>query len=95
MKFGSFVDIGLPKHILVPKNKQKGTFEIGKRRVLQLLLDDKTNRLIASEKYDLLKENEINKIREIVREEIKKANTSEGKAISLIENLDSIKTKNK
>ena len=56
MKFGSFVDIGLPKHILVPKNKQKGTFEIGKRRVLQLLLDDKTNRLIASEKYDLLKE---------------------------------------
>lgn len=56
MKFGSFVDIGLPKHILVPKNKQKGTFEVGKRRVLQLLLDDKTNRLIASEKYDLLKE---------------------------------------
>ena len=56
MKFGSFVDIGLPKHILVPKNRQKGTFEVGKRRVLQLLLDDKTNRLIASEKYDLLKE---------------------------------------
>lgn len=56
MKFGSFVDIGLPKHILVPKNKQKGTFEVGKRKVLQLLLDDKTNRLIASEKYDLLKE---------------------------------------
>ena len=56
MKFGAFVDIGLPKHILVPKNKQKGTFEVGKRKVLQLLLDDKTNRLIASEKYDLLKE---------------------------------------
>lgn len=56
MKFGSFVDIGLPKHILVPKNKQKGTFEVGKRKVLQLLLDEKTNRLIASEKYELLKE---------------------------------------
>jgi len=56
MKFGSFVDIGLPKHILVPKNKQKGTFEVGKRKVLQLLVDEKTNRLIASEKYDLLKE---------------------------------------
>ncbi len=38
---------------------------------------------------------EINKIREIVREEIKKVNTPEGKAISLIENLDSMKTKNK
>ena len=55
MKFGSFVDIGLPKHILVPKNKQKGTYEVGKRKVLQLQLDDRTNRLIASEKYDLLK----------------------------------------
>ncbi|MDD3008960.1 MAG: S1-like domain-containing RNA-binding protein [Arcobacter sp.] len=54
-KFGAFVDIGLPKDILVPKNKQKGTYEIGKRKVLQLQLDDRTNRLIASEKYDLLK----------------------------------------
>lgn len=56
MKFGSFVDIGLPKHILVPKNKQKGTYSIGNTKVLQLQLDERTNRLIASEKYDLLKE---------------------------------------
>ena len=56
MKFGAFVDIGLPKHILVPKNKQKSTFSLGARKVLQLQLDDRTNRLIASEKYDLLKE---------------------------------------
>lgn len=56
MKFGSFVDIGLPKHILVPKNKQKGIYSIGMRKVLQLQLDERTNRLIASEKYDLLKE---------------------------------------
>ena len=55
-KFGCFVDIGLPKHILVPKNKQKSTFSLGARKVLQLQLDDRTNRLIASEKYDLLKE---------------------------------------
>ena len=57
MKFGSFVDIGLPKHILVPKNKQKSSsFNIGDRKVLQLQLDEKTDRLIASEKFDLLKE---------------------------------------
>jgi uncharacterized protein len=56
MKFGAFVDIGLPKHILVPKNKQKGTYSIGNTKVLQLQLDERTNRLIASEKYDLLKE---------------------------------------
>ena len=56
MKFGAFVDIGLPKHILVPKNKQKGTYSIGMKKVLQLQLDEKTDRLIASEKFDLLKE---------------------------------------
>lgn len=56
MKFGAFVDIGLPKHILVPKNKQKRTYTIGAKKVLQLQLDEKTNRLIASEKFDLLKE---------------------------------------
>ena len=55
MKFGAFVDIGLPKHILVPKNKQKGTFIVGSYKVLQLQLDEKTNRLIASEKYTLSK----------------------------------------
>lgn len=56
MKFGAFVDIGLPKHILVPKNKQKGTYTIGAKKVLQLQLDEKTNRLIASEKFEVLKE---------------------------------------
>ncbi|MCG3652132.1 CvfB family protein [Aliarcobacter butzleri] len=55
-KFGAFVDIGLPKDILVPKNRQKSSFNVGSYKVLQLQLDEKTNRLIASEKYDLLKE---------------------------------------
>ena len=56
-KFGAFVDIGLPKHILVPKNKQKSiSFKVGEQKVLQLQLDERTNRLIASEKFDLLKE---------------------------------------
>jgi len=56
IKFGSFVDIGLPKDILVPKNKQKGTFIKGSYKVLQLQLDKKTNRLYASEKFELKKE---------------------------------------
>lgn len=55
-KFGSFVDIGLPKDILVPKNRQKSSFFVGLYKVLQLQLDNKTNRLIASEKFDLLKQ---------------------------------------
>jgi len=56
IKFGSFVDIGLPKDILVPKNKQKSTFVKGSYKVLQLQLDKKTNRLYASEKFELKKE---------------------------------------
>lgn len=51
--FGAFVDIGLPKDILVPKNRQKSSFSIGGRKVLQLQLDELSNRLIASEKFQL------------------------------------------
>lgn len=54
-KFGAFVDIGLSKDILVPKNKQRSSFSVGGYKVLQLQLDERTNRLIASEKYELPK----------------------------------------
>ena len=54
-KFGVFVDIGLPKDILVPRNRQRSSFHKGASKVLQLQLDDKTNRLIASEKFELEK----------------------------------------
>lgn len=52
-KFGHFVDIGLAKDLLVPKNRQKGTYNIGSYKVLQMQFDERTNRLIASEKYFL------------------------------------------
>lgn len=54
-RFGAFVDIGLSKDILVPKNKQKSSYTIGRYKVLQLQLDEKTNRLIANEKFTLEK----------------------------------------
>jgi len=55
-KFGAFVDIGLSKDILVPKNRQKSSFSVGGYKVLQLQLDERTNRLIASEKFELPKQ---------------------------------------
>lgn len=55
-KFGAFVDIGLPKDILVPKNRQASSFHVGAKKVLQIQLDDRTNRLIASEKFQLQKQ---------------------------------------
>jgi predicted RNA-binding protein (virulence factor B family) len=55
-KFGYFVDIGLPKDLLVPKNRQKGTYNVGSYKVLQMQFDERTSRLIASEKYILEEE---------------------------------------
>lgn len=54
--FGAFVDIGLPKDILVPKNKQRSIFYKGHKKVLKMILDEKTDRLIATEKYTLEKD---------------------------------------
>ena len=57
-KFGAFLDMGLPKDLLVPKNRQKSTFNLGDRKVVQVVEDDKTHRLIGSEKFVLNKEPE-------------------------------------
>ncbi|RXK11731.1 DNA-binding protein [Halarcobacter mediterraneus] len=54
-KFGAFLDMGLPKDLLVPKNKQKSNFEIGDKKVIQIVEDEKTHRLIGTEKFELLK----------------------------------------
>ncbi len=50
-KFGAFVDIGLPKDLLVPINKQTSTYNVGARKVLRVVEDEKTQRLIATEKF--------------------------------------------
>jgi len=49
-RFGSFVDIGLPKDLLVPKNKQKNPFEVGDSRIIRIVEDEETCRLIGVEK---------------------------------------------
>ena len=50
IKFGAFVDIGLQKDLLVPRNRQKTPFEIGEKRIIRIVEDEKTNRLIGVEK---------------------------------------------
>lgn len=57
--FGAFVDIGLPKDLLVPKNRQKSTFVVGQRRLLRVVEDEKSNRLIGDEKIQNYFLNEI------------------------------------
>jgi len=48
--FGAFVDIGLPKDLLVPKNRQKTPFRVGEKRFVRVIEDEETNRLIGVEK---------------------------------------------
>ncbi|AXH14244.1 S1 RNA-binding domain-containing protein [Malaciobacter mytili] len=50
-KFGAFVDLGLPKDLLVPKNKQKSPFQIGEKRLVKVIEDEKSHRLIGVEKF--------------------------------------------
>lgn len=49
-RFGAFVDIGLPKDLLVPKNKQKNPFEVGDSRIIRIIEDEETCRLMGVEK---------------------------------------------
>ena len=48
--FGAFVDWGLPKDLLVPKKLQKTPFVLGEKRFLKVAYDEKTHRLVGTEK---------------------------------------------
>lgn len=48
--FGAFVDWGLTKDLLVPKKLQRTPFKVGDRRFLKVVYDERTHRLVGSEK---------------------------------------------
>jgi len=49
-KFGAFVDWGLPKDLLVPKNRQKTPFKVGEKRFLRVIKDEQSDRLVGVER---------------------------------------------
>ena len=51
-KAGAFMDWGLPKDLLVPYNQQKVNLEEGKRHIVRVYLDARTNRIAASARID-------------------------------------------
>lgn len=57
--FGAFVDIGLPKDLLVPNNKQKNKFHIGESKFVKMVLDEQTNRLIGVEDFSVYLKNDL------------------------------------
>lgn len=47
---GAFVDWGLPKDLFVPKALQKRPFSLGEKRLVRVILDEQTGRLVGTEK---------------------------------------------
>lgn len=47
---GAFVDWGLPKDLFVPRALQKRPFAVGEKRLVRVILDEQTNRLVGTEK---------------------------------------------
>ena len=48
--FGAFMDWGLAKDLLVPNMFQKTPFEVGEKRFLKVIYDERTHRLVGTEK---------------------------------------------
>jgi predicted RNA-binding protein (virulence factor B family) len=48
--FGAFVDWGLTKDLLVPNMLQKTPFVVGEKRFIKVVYDEKTHRLVGTEK---------------------------------------------
>jgi predicted RNA-binding protein (virulence factor B family) len=48
--FGAFVNWGLSKDLLVPNMFQKTPFKVGEKRFLRVIYDERTHRLVATEK---------------------------------------------
>jgi predicted RNA-binding protein (virulence factor B family) len=57
-QFGAFMDWGLEKDLFVPFKEQARPMEKGKRYLVYLYLDEKTNRLVASSKTNQFLNNE-------------------------------------
>jgi predicted RNA-binding protein (virulence factor B family) len=48
--FGAFMNWGLPKDLLVPKMFQKTPFVVGEKRFIRVVYDERTHRLVGTEK---------------------------------------------
>ena len=57
-KFGAFLDWGLEKDLFVPFKEQARPMEEGKRYLVYMFIDEKTNRLVASSKTNQFLSNE-------------------------------------
>lgn len=50
--FGAFLDWGLQKDLLVPNNQQSQEMQVGKSYLVYMYVDEETDRLVASSKFN-------------------------------------------
>ena len=50
--FGAFLDWGLQKDLLVPNNQQSQDMEVGRKYLVYMYVDEETDRLVASSKFN-------------------------------------------
>lgn len=48
--FGAFMDWGLEKHLLVPKSEMQEAMQVGKKYVVKVVLDHRSNRIVGVSK---------------------------------------------
>lgn len=60
--FGAFLDWGLSKDLLLPKNRQRRQAQIGDKKVVKVEKDKLSDRLIAIEKFNNLLEKDTSKL---------------------------------
>jgi predicted RNA-binding protein (virulence factor B family) len=68
--YGAFVDWGLPKDLFVPLSQQKKHFEIGTKHILAVVLDEKSNRVYATQKIGRFLSTNIDRLRKKDKVEI-------------------------
>lgn len=62
--FGAFVDWGVPKDLFVPKNNQKSPFRVGDKRIIRVVYDGSTDRLIGDERVGRYLTGDVRSLRE-------------------------------
>lgn len=63
-EFGAFMQWGLEKHLLVPFREQRNKMKEGQWYVVYCYLDDKSGRLVASNKLDMFLSNDVLDLKE-------------------------------
>lgn len=76
-EYGAFLDWGLMKDLFVPFKEQAVQMQVGKKYLVRVYLDEKTDRIVASSRWHRFLEEKTDTLRENEQVEIKIANKTD------------------